>query len=199
LSRRSNAKAEVTRPTVIALCVFLLLGGATTFADVAQADSPDFTLNTTGAPLGVGGTAQADSPDFTLNTTGAPLGVGGTAQADSLDFTLNTTGAPLGVGGTAQADSLDFTLNTTGVWPSVFADSADFVLDTRNALDIGLRAYDGNAIIKIAAEPGSPTSPGRITKNGTTYGIVLVDTNAPDASKIRIQTSSGVKAWKKLP
>jgi uncharacterized repeat protein (TIGR03803 family) len=66
-------------------------------------------------------------------------------------------------------------------------------------LDIGLRVYDGMATNKIAAESGTPTSPFRINKNGTNYGILLVDTNSPNASKVRIQTSSGVKAWQKLP
>jgi hypothetical protein len=67
-------------------------------------------------------------------------------------------------------------------------------------VDIGLRAYDGTTTNKIAAEPlGQLTSPVRLTRNGTNYGIPLVATNAPNASKIRIQTSSGIKAWQKLP
>ena len=104
-------------------CLLLLLAPATALAQAAQADSPDFTLNTTGVPQDsggtVGGVAQADSPDFTLNTTGVLPGAGGTvggvAQADSTDFTLNTTGVTPGggtVGGFGQADSLDFTLDT---------------------------------------------------------------------------------------
>lgn len=66
-------------------------------------------------------------------------------------------------------------------------------------VDIGLRAFDGTATIKLACEAGSPASPLRIAKNGTTYGILLVATNAPNASKIRIPTASGVKAVMKLP
>jgi hypothetical protein len=69
---------------------------------------------------------------------------------------------------------------------------------TAGGVDIGLRAHDGANVIKIAAESGAPTSPFRITKNGTNYGIVLVPTNSPDASKFRIQTSSGTKSLKKL-
>jgi len=67
------------------------------------------------------------------------------------------------------------------------------------ANDIGLRAYDGTGTIKIACEVGTATSPLRISKNGTTYGILLVATNDTTASKIRIPTSSGVKAVMKLP
>lgn len=117
-----------------ALVLFLLLSGTTASADVTQADSADFRLNTTGTPTGVGGTAQGDSLDFTLNTTSTPTGIGGTAQADSADFTLDTTDTPAGIGGTAQGDSLDFTLNTTGESPGVYADSDDFTLDTRDVI-----------------------------------------------------------------
>jgi len=66
--------------------------------------------------------------------------------------------------------------------------------------DIGLRVHDGSGIIRVAAEPaGTLTSPMRIARNGTIYGIVLTDPGASDASRIRVNTSSGVKAWAKLP
>lgn len=62
-------------------------------------------------------------------------------------------------------------------------------------IDIGLRAYDGANIIKVACEPeGTLTSPLRIRKGSTTYGIVLVDSSDLNASKIRIKTNSGIKA-----
>lgn len=65
--------------------------------------------------------------------------------------------------------------------------------------DIGLRVFDGNETIVIAAEPtGTLTSPLRIAKNGTIYGIALVDPEDPNDSGVRIQTSSGViKALRK--
>ena len=50
-----------------------------------------------------------------------------------------------------------------------------------------------------ANPPGSLASPLRIRQNGLTYGILLVDPASPDASHIRIRTSAGVKALKKLP
>lgn len=66
-------------------------------------------------------------------------------------------------------------------------------------VDIGLRAYNGGQIVKIACEPiGVLTSPLRIHKNGTTYAIILVDAADARASKIRIRTSSGIKALAKL-
>ncbi len=65
--------------------------------------------------------------------------------------------------------------------------------------DIGLRYYDGHNIVKIAAEPkGTLNSPLRIAKNGDIYGIMLVDPDDPCASGIRIKTSSGIKALRKL-
>jgi len=66
--------------------------------------------------------------------------------------------------------------------------------------DIGLRVYNGNETIAIAAEPtGTLTSPLRIAKNGVIYGIVLVDPGDPNDSGVRIQTSSGIKALRKYP
>ena len=65
-------------------------------------------------------------------------------------------------------------------------------------IDIGLRLYDGSEIVKIACEQGTPTSPLRISKYGTTYGIALVDIGTPYATGIIIQTSTGPKAMRKL-
>ncbi|MBN2138344.1 MAG: hypothetical protein JW720_11100 [Sedimentisphaerales bacterium] len=66
-------------------------------------------------------------------------------------------------------------------------------------IDIGLRIYDGTEIISIACEPeGTLTSPLRIAKDGVIYGVVLVPPSDPTASKVMIETSSGVKAIMKL-
>ncbi len=146
--------------------------------------------------------SQGDSADFTLDTTGIAPGTGGVAPADSADFMLDTTGIAPGTGGVASADSADFTLNTTDEHLPTIADSADFTLDTRNpaAVDIGLRVRDGAAALRIGCEPAGPlTSPLRIQKNGKPYGIILVDPDSPEASHIRIQTHSRIKAWMKLP
>jgi hypothetical protein len=65
-------------------------------------------------------------------------------------------------------------------------------------VDIGLRVYDGTEIISIACEPqGTLTSPLRIARNGVIYGIVLVPTDDPSATGIKINTSSGIKAIRK--
>ncbi len=180
-------------------------GADTGPAGVLQADSADFTLDTTGPDTGPAGVLQADSPDFILDTRGPDTG-GGVSQVDSADFILDTTGPDTGAAGVLTADSSDFTLDTrgpdTGGGLSV-ADSPDFELDTRDGLDIGLRVDDGIAVIKIAIEApgagGQMTSALRMNKGGTNYGILLIPTNWPDASRIRIQTSTGTKAWRKLP
>jgi hypothetical protein len=65
-------------------------------------------------------------------------------------------------------------------------------------LDIGLRLFDGTANVTIACETPA-VSPLRIAKSGTIYGIILVPTNSPDASKFRVQTASGTKSLMKLP
>jgi hypothetical protein len=108
--------------------------------------------------------------------------------------------------------TLSFTSSTQNVWTVVFSseppgggnptygkfDNFSWSVGPP-ANDIGLRAYDGTGTIKIACEVGTATSPLRISKNGTTYGILLVTTNAANASRIRILTSSGIKAMQQLP
>ena len=65
-------------------------------------------------------------------------------------------------------------------------------------IDIGLRAYDGANVIKVACEPaGTLTSALRISKNGTTYAVTLVDPADANASKIRVKTSSETRALRK--
>jgi len=65
-------------------------------------------------------------------------------------------------------------------------------------IDIGLRIYDGATNQAIACDPaGTLTSPLRISKASTTYGIALVDTGDSSASKIRVKTSSATKALRK--
>jgi len=66
-------------------------------------------------------------------------------------------------------------------------------------MDIGLRVFNGTEVVSIAAEPeGTLTSPLRIAKNGVIYGIALVDPGDPNDSGVRIQTSSGIKALRRL-
>ncbi len=67
-------------------------------------------------------------------------------------------------------------------------------------IDCGLRISNGSNVLAFACEPsGALTSQLRIYKNGTTYGVVLVDPSDPNASGVRIPTSSGVKALRKYP
>lgn len=69
----------------------------------------------------------------------------------------------------------------------------------RNYVDIGLRVYDGTGIVKIACEPVEVlTSPLRVRKGNTTYGVALVDVSDTYASKIRVKTNSGIKALARL-
>ena len=69
---------------------------------------------------------------------------------------------------------------------------------TPTYVDCGFRVRTGDLTLTIACEPaGTLTSPLRIKKGDTTYGIVLVATTDANASPLRIQTSSGVKALRK--
>jgi len=81
--------------------------------------------------------------------------------------------------------------------PGIFSLRFEY-LNLPPVIDCGLRVFDGTSVIKIACEPaGTLTSPLRIRKGDTTYGIILVPVTDANASKIRIQTSSGIKALRK--
>ena len=75
--------------------------------------------------------------------------------------------------------------------------SVGSVSPTPTYLDIGLRIYDGSKIVSIAVE-STLSSPLRIAKNGKIYSVALVDVNDSKASNIRVKTSSGIKALRKL-
>jgi len=98
------------------------------------------------------------------------------------------------------------TCTNCGSYSVVVCNSCSLLVTSMPALltvcrDCGLRAQDGNGVVKFACiHPCCQTNwPFRIDSLGTNYGIMLVPTDSPDASKFRIQTSSGVKALMKLP
>jgi hypothetical protein len=101
------------------------------------------------------------------------------------------------------ADAGNYDVVVTNAYGSATSAIGTLTVVGAAAIDIGLRMFDGTGVVSIACEApgagGQLTSPLRSAKNGTNYGIFLVATNAPNASRIRIQTSSGVKAWQKLP
>lgn len=64
---------------------------------------------------------------------------------------------------------------------------------------LGLRAYFHAAVqdLCLVAEADAPSGMGgviKIDKNGTLYAVYLVDTTDPDATPIRVETTTGVKA-----
>ena len=65
--------------------------------------------------------------------------------------------------------------------------------------DAGLRVFDGTQNVRIACQPTycDTVPPLRIRKDGVNYAVGLVDEADPNASKLKIQTPSGVKYWRK--
>lgn len=63
----------------------------------------------------------------------------------------------------------------------------------------GLRTFYGGTVkeLCLVAESDAPTGMGgvlKVDKNGTIYAVYLVDTSDGNASSVRMQTSTGVKA-----
>ena len=70
--------------------------------------------------------------------------------------------------------------------------------------DLGLRLHQGKKTEKIAIEPETgttnpPLSLLRIYNRNVTRGVVLVDPSNPNASKMLVQTSGGLKALCLMP
>lgn len=95
--------------------------------------------------------------------------------------------------GSASGNNID----TAMVWTYLYEIKA--ISSSPTYRDIGLRVRDGAQTVSLAAEPSGPiTSPLRIAKNGVIYGIALVDPADAFASKVKIKTSSGIKAIRKI-
>ncbi len=63
----------------------------------------------------------------------------------------------------------------------------------------GLRVYYGGAVreLCLVAEADAPTGMGgviKIDKGGTLYAVYLVETTDPDATPVRVRTTTGTKA-----
>jgi hypothetical protein len=63
----------------------------------------------------------------------------------------------------------------------------------------GLRVFYGGAVhdLCLVAAADAPSGMGavpRVDKNGTTYAAYLVDTTDPNASPVRLETTTGTKA-----
>lgn len=63
----------------------------------------------------------------------------------------------------------------------------------------GFRTFYNAAVreFSLVAEADAPTGMGgvlKIDKNGTKYAVYLVETTDPNASNVRIQTTTGIKA-----
>ena len=63
----------------------------------------------------------------------------------------------------------------------------------------GLRTYYGGAVreLCLVAEADAPTGMGgviKIDKGGTLYAVYLVETSDPDATPVRVRTTTGTKA-----
>ena len=61
-------------------------------------------------------------------------------------------------------------------------------------MEIGLRYWDGAAVVEIPVDSDYASHALRIAKNGVVYGMPTLDISSPDAHPIRIQTPAGVKA-----
>ncbi|MBU1127838.1 MAG: hypothetical protein KKE01_02005, partial [Candidatus Omnitrophica bacterium] len=95
-----------------------------------------------------------------------------------------------------QATFFNWDFNT--IWIIDEGTSYPYFGSGASFIDIGLRVYDGTDTVKIACEPDdNVTSPLRIAKDEKVFGIALVAMDDPNATKIRIKTSSGVMALRR--
>ncbi len=101
------------------------------------------------------------------------------------------------VGSLMLGTTYNFYLRNGSSVGSTLLDSVSASTKAKTYLDIGLRYYDGTNIVHIAIDPTLP-SPLRIAKNGKIYNIALVSITDPKASKLRVMTSSGIKALRKF-
>jgi len=68
-----------------------------------------------------------------------------------------------------------------------------------SCIDIGFRVRGNGQTYTICAVADYSATPLRTVDGGIIYGIELVDVSDADASPLRIQTSTGIKALRKIP
>jgi hypothetical protein len=111
-------------------------------------------------------------PDLT--PTGQALSVYSVPALNAVDFVLTTWTLP-------DYPYVGWELLPGGGFPTQYA---------------GLRFFKGSVqelcLVALADAPAG--AQWRIDKNGTTYAVYLVDTTDPDASHVRVETPSGIKA-----
>ena len=105
----------------------------------------------------------------------------------------------IAIGPFAEGDFVEYKAETLdGVSNATETEIGSFTVGASIVVDCGLRGYD-NSVVKFACEPlGTLTSPLRINKNGSIYGVILVDESDPMASDLKIKTSAGIKYIKKF-
>lgn len=187
-----------------------------------------FTLSTTG-PGGNGPSSVSSTINVNCNAPAGtvPLtftvtdGCSGGLLGSTATITLNT-GASCQVPAGQSSCAINVTPNTAFTWTSVAAGYNTIgpsgvnsgaggatvnITQTRgcsgggacnNGVDAGLRLYQ-DGVRRVAVEPGAPTSRLRIFNRNTTYGVVLVAPGSANASKVRVQTPSGIMALCMLP
>ena len=149
--------------------------------DSARTVTANFTVDSYLLTINTSGTGSGTVTGAGTYNSGTVVSISATPSADST-FTS--------WGGDADCADGSVTMNAAKTC------TANFQLAY---IDCGLKAYDGTQIIIFACEPtGTVTSPLRISKGGTTYGIILVDPTNASASKFKIQTNAGIKVLMKL-
>ena len=141
----------------------------------------------------------------TATTTFAQTGGlnAGTAASGTATVTFSQTGGLLS--STVMVGTSVLTFNQTGVLKSsgIFAGVVAVTFSQTGLLApvfptqyLGLKYYDGSVVnLCLVATADAPAGDQiRINKNGTTYAVYLVDTTDPNASKVRVNTSDGVKS-----
>ncbi len=99
-----------------------------------------------------------------------------------------------GISTGALTSAVTYTLTCTGVNGTTLA--VDSVTVSIACNDIGLRIQEAGGTVVINTHPSSPL---KISKNGTTYGISLVPITHSRATSLRIETLSGIMAAERCP
>lgn len=162
---------------------------------MGQAESGGGTIDATCA------TSQGQSVAATLGRTRD--GTTAISQGQSATGTFAGTLASTGTASQGQSATGALTGTLASVLASSQAQSCSGTLGFGFPTQFdGLRFFDGvaNSDLSFVAEADAPSGMGgvlKMHKAGTTYALYLVETTDPNASAVRIQTTTGTKAIRK--
>jgi len=164
-------------------------------AAVTQSVSADLLIQSTASQT-IAAVTQSVTADVLVQSTAAQT-ISAVTQTVNADLLVQATASQT-IDAVTQSSSADLLIQATAAQTisAITQAAMATIVSSFPTQYFGLRYYDGSVFnLCLVATADAPAGDQiRINKNGTTYAVYIVDTNDPNASNVRVNTSAGIKA-----